>query len=283
MLSLRHASGLRHFARVVAPRRWESVFVQMLSGCFDGGGKQASGHRVISVAGLCSFSRPWDEFEQRWTARLMTDGLSAFHAADLAHSVREFAGWKGDERRRRALCRDLMAIIRQCGLRKFGSVVTIEDYVRSNQKYGFDPDGTAFAFCGMKCAEAFTEYAHSIGVRENLEYLFEKGGPEQTLRDWFTAFGFTDPNFRWKTVHFDRMGTKHHPFVGLQAADWIAYEYYLASDRRIYEQFSAEDRWAITEFQAMPGSVIVTTTPNSEELYSRNREIQKLLHSPQGT
>lgn len=42
-----------------------------------------------------------------------------------------------------------------------------------------------------------------------------------------TDEGYIEPDFTWKRPHTDRKGFTHDGFVGLQAAGWIAYEYYL--------------------------------------------------------
>lgn len=131
----------------------------------------------------------------------------------------------------------------------------------------------------MNCAEAFNAHALSIGVTTNVEYVFEKGDPEQTLRGWFTDYGFNDPVFRWKKVHVDRKGMAHDPFRGLQAADWLAYEYYLASDRCIYKDPSTVDRWALSQFEKIPGEVIFLESNIATDLHLRSEAVRKLLHS----
>jgi hypothetical protein len=51
------------------------------------------------------------------------------------------------------------------------------------------------------------------------------------------------------------MGIIRDPFLGLQAADWLAYELYLDADRLVYSE--PTERWALRQFQTLPGSVKV--------------------------
>jgi len=255
-------NGLEQYCRIVSPLRWDEVFVQMLTACFDAGGKESDHYNVLSVAGFASFAGMWSEFTERWNARLAKDSLPYFHAGDFAHSVKVFShGWKHDEQRRRALVTDLMDIIHECGLRKFGSVIRIDDYKDVTKKW--NPSGNldawplldAFAICSMTCIEDFYSYASGEGVTNNLRYVFEKGDPEETLRLICRGKKIPDPDFAWSREYVDSKGSKHDPFVGLQAAGWIAYEYYLGADRLLSGKPS--DRWAFRQFETIPGHVKV--------------------------
>ena len=53
----------------------------------------------------------------------------------------------------------------------------------------------------------------------------------------------------------DSKGSNHDPFVGLQAAGWVAYEYYLDAHRLLYA--GPSDRWAFHQFESIPGNIIV--------------------------
>jgi hypothetical protein len=225
----------------------------MLTACFDAGGKDSDKHNVISVAGFASFSGMWKEFETHWADRLKREGLASFHATDFAHSTGAFKnGWKGNETRRTALSSDLMSIIRECGLRKFGSVMKLDEFRhwRQDRKFAW---ADAFAFAAIDPVEAFQAYARAEGVTSNVRYVFEKGDPEDQLRRVFRDRGYLEPDFAWSKPHVDRKGVIYDPFLGLQAADWIAFEYYLDADRLLYGEPS--DRWALRQFETIPGFI----------------------------
>ena len=54
---------------------------------------------------------------------------------------------------------------------------------------------------------------------------------------------------------YGQQGFVHDPFIGLQAAGWVAYEYYLDSDRLFYSDPS--HRWALEQFEKLPGHIIL--------------------------
>lgn len=252
-------SGFEHFCRTVSPRRWHEVLVQMLTGCFDAGGKETDSHNVIVVAGFASFARVWEEFEERWLERLGKEGLKYFHAGELAQFQGEFReGWKNDEPRRRALCGDLLSIISDCGLRKFGASVALEDYELNKASFTNHPAAVrmnAFALAATVATDEFYTYAVREGVQRNVRCVFEKGDPEDALRGVFRGSGYVEPHFAWKTDYTDRKGIKHDPFLGLRAAGWIAYEYYLSAQRFLSAK-DATERWPLLQFEALPGQII---------------------------
>jgi hypothetical protein len=101
--------------------------------------------------------------------------------------------------------------------------------------------------------ESFQSYAMAEGVRDNIRCVFEKGDPEDILRKIFRAKGLVEPDFMWSKPHTDGKGFSYDPFLGLQAAGWIAYEYYLDVERLLYS--GASDRWALRQFEILPGQL----------------------------
>ena len=267
MLKLEVVTGSEQFCRIVSAQRWRGVLIQMLTACFDGGAKETLEYNVITVAGFASFAGMWTEFEQRWQARLTQDGLPYFHAGDFAHSAGVFTdGWKKQENKRRALLNDLFEIIQDCGLRKFGCILKLDDFTKAQERHDAVLD--AYAFAGTAAVEDFQAFAKSEGVNRNVRYVFEKGDPEDDLRAIFQYKGFSDPDFAWSKPHTDNKGFKHDPFIGLQAAGWIAYEYYLDAERLLYGKPTS--RWALEKFETLPGFITLkhggSVMPNIPDL-----------------
>jgi hypothetical protein len=239
-----------HFCRIVAPRRWQDVCVLMLTVCFDAGGKEH--HEVLVVAGFASVASVWTDFENQWQSRLEKDNLKYFHAGDFAQSNGQFkSGWKDNEPRRRKLSQDLMEIIQGCGLRKFGCVLEPKYFYQSMEPHKniiFAVRMKAFTLGAVVSADEFYNYAIGQGITRNLRCVFEKGDPEDALRAAFRGSGYTDPDFAWSKPHTDRKGVEHDPFLGLQAAGWIAYEYYL-------EAKHSRQRWAFNCFEDLIGHI----------------------------
>ncbi|MFL6351555.1 MAG: hypothetical protein ACJ74Z_06870 [Bryobacteraceae bacterium] len=267
--ALEDGSSIEHFARMVSPLHWKDVCMAMLTVCYDGAGKDTPEHKVLAVAGFASFAGMWTEFTQKWEARLKEDELPYFHAGKFAHSTGPFSeGWKDDESRRQALASDLMSIIRECGLRKFDSMIRLEDFRYSIDKHADElknwPLLEVFAVTAMRAVEAFQAYARREGITRNIRYVFDKGDPEDQLRTLFREYGFAEPDFTWSKPNTDRKGFSHDPFVGLQAAGWVTYEYYLDAARMLYS--TPTDRWAFQEFESIPGHIHLETPSPSRQM-----------------
>lgn len=229
----------------------------MLTGCFDGAGKEqdaSASTDVVVVAGFAGMAGAWSAFHEKWTARLLQDGLKTFHAVDFAQFRREFKkGWRDNEPRRRALTRDLMDIIIEHGLRKFGNITPLGAYRTIDTKLRKTLLLDAYVMGAPCVAGDLNFYAIENGMGRNVRYVFEKGDSEDALRKRFRNDGFSDPDFTWKAPCIDRKGIEHDGFVGLQAADWLAYEYYLDAGRFVAGE--PRDRWAFTEFQKLTGHI----------------------------
>jgi hypothetical protein len=238
----------------------------MLTCCFDGAGKEkdTSGNTdVVVVAGFGSMAGVWREFDEKWTARLTKDGLTAFHAVDFAQFRGEFRdGWRADESRRRTLTADLMEIIIEDGLMKFGTIVPVGAYRAIDTNLRADIRLDAYVTGAICAVGDLNFYALEHGMGRNVRYVFEKGDSEGALRERLRNDGFGDPDFTWKSPRVDRKGIRHDGFVGLQAADWIAYEYYLDAGR--FFAGEVEDRWAFTQFETLPGRIHAQTAETAK-------------------
>ena len=144
-----------------------------------------------------------------------------------------------------------MSIIQESGLRKFGTVLKLDDFKRSRDRRKLESD--AFAYCAIDVVKACTAFAHTEGIRDNVRYVFEKGDPEDHLTKWFRECGYNDPHFAWSRPHTDDKGVE--PVLGLQAADWLAYEYYLDADRLLYH--TSTDGWALKQFETVQGHIML--------------------------
>lgn len=285
MLTALHSSGtaIEHFARIIDSRRWQGVLIQMLTSCFDASGKTPStttkahpkstskGHskskpvpdsRAMAVVGFASQAGMWVEFDLQWANVLSRYNVPFFHAGDFAYSRWPFdSGWKGEERKRRDFQSELMEVIQNCGLRKFGSLLWVADQNKAKATMGLSTDSTAspYVLCSRAAVEDLIAYAVREGQRENIEYIFEKGDEEDRLRQHFRKHSFHEPSFRWSKP-VEKKGITQQPFMGLQAAGWIVWEYYLSFFRSFQEFFKhdIEGRWALRVFEnhrQVPGEI----------------------------
>jgi hypothetical protein len=103
--------------------------------------------------------------------------------------------------------------------------------------------------CARSAVDDFIAFAKGEGQRDNIEYIFEKGDEEDTLRKHFRKHDFQDPVFRWSKP-VTHKGITQQPFIGLQAAGWIVWEYYMSFSRYFGEFFKRDPkgRWALQTF-----------------------------------
>jgi hypothetical protein len=116
-----------------------------------------------------------------------------------------------------------------------------------------------FVLTARKSAEDSYNYARQEGI-VNAEVIFEKGDPENCLRFHFRESGIPEPLFAWNRPRTSRKGLRERHFIGLQAAGWIAWEYYLDACRTsgVVDQMPSQTgRFPFREFEKMPGDVIM--------------------------
>jgi hypothetical protein len=208
------------------------------------------------------FENVWQEFDELWLKRLKQEGLPYFHAGDFSHFSGAFkTGWKDDEPRRQKLFEDLMGIIQSCNLRKFGTIIPVKAHRTIDEALRKRLFLDAYVQGARTTVATFDNHARSLKVYPRVRYVFEKGDSEDLVRKRFSDDCLNEPTFTWKTEHLDRKGVLREEFVGLQAAGWIAYEYFLDLKRRndSYAR-TKEARWAHEQFdRRVPGQIEIQT------------------------
>jgi hypothetical protein len=230
----------------------------------------ASGHpddqEFVVVAGFVADAAAWADFDRLWTARLRKDGITCFHATDFAGSYREFKEWRDDEPRRVAFSGDLMDILQANVFRKFGCVIlnnTLDDQMSEEVKT--ENFLNAYSLAGRVCVTYLFKWLKQERWETVPELIFERGDKGQDrLRKGMERDGFPEPIFKPKKDALRKDGVKETGVVPLQAADWLAYESFLAMKKENL------DSWARREFESTLGEIGVFT-PNGIQ------EIQKLL------
>ncbi len=66
---------------------------------------------IFAVGGYAFDPGQSVSFAEAWSEVLASESLSEFHMVDFAHSVGEFAAWRGDEERRIGLLKRLASLI----------------------------------------------------------------------------------------------------------------------------------------------------------------------------
>jgi hypothetical protein len=208
----------------------------------------------MAVVGFASQSAVWKEFDAKWSAVLEDYHVDFFHAGDFAFQRGQFkVGWDAqlDQQKRLDFQSKLMAVIQECGLRKFGAVLWNADRhkARAAMNLSIDSTATPYVMCARSAVDDFIAFSLGEGQRNNIEYIFEKGDEEHALRQHFQKHDFQDPIFRWSKP-VTKKGITQDPFIGLQAAGWIVWEYYMSFSRWFGEMFKRDPkgRWALQTF-----------------------------------
>jgi hypothetical protein len=241
----------------------------MFTACFDAGGSQHD-QRFVVVAGFISSANTWIKFDYLWRERLAKDGLTYFHMEEFAHSRGVFKdGWKNNEPRRKALLSDLMNIIRMHAFRKFGCVIEHKQFTdvisrEERERYYLD----AFSFAGLYCAHQVNQWRLNNQISTAPELVFENGDlGKGHLMDRLKNDSFGTPIFRLKKDTETLQG-KRLAFTPLQAADFLAYEIFLANKR--WEEPGYKARWGMEEFHRMMGDLVRL---DEEELGNLNEDL----------
>jgi len=217
---------------------------------FDAGGHQED-QKYLVVAGFAAPVKSWIEFELSWRNRLSKDGLEYFHAVEFAHSRGQFArDWRADETRRRSLLSDLMNIIKRNVSRKFSTVIINEALNEMSDDTKTQFHINAYSLAARTCAARLREWMFRERWEQEPQLIFESGDigagllTKSLIRD-----GFPEPSFKAKRDQPNTDGSNLPAPTALQAADWLAYEVFLAT--------KANDvrRWAMEQFLTTPGNV----------------------------
>jgi hypothetical protein len=239
----------------------------MLTACFDGAGKiEDPKTPVIVVAGFSSIAGVWPEFDSQWSAVLAEFGVTHFHPRAFAYSIPPFERFKNDEPARRALVSRLLEVITSCGLRKFGAIIKKSDFTKGKAHLGFSADSTVdpYVLCSRSTVNDLHAFAKGEGADKTIITVFEKGDSEDLLKKHFDKHGLPEPEFAWSKEVYKK-GKLQRIFIGLQAAGWITWEYYVdfcrvsgLNDNRPTEK----GRAAFRAFEDMPGNIKIPFASN---------------------
>lgn len=227
----------------------------MFTACFDAGGSQHD-QEFLVVAGFISSADTWTTFDLLWRERLTKDGIRYFHMEEFAHFRGEFKnGWRNNEIKRRSLLSDLLDIIRSHAFRKFGCAIEhkqLTDVISKEQREKYLLD--AYSFAGLYCAHQVNQWRVNEKISALPDLVFEDGDlGKGHLMDRLKKDGFGTPIFRLKK-DAEISGRKSPAFTPLQAADFLAYEIFLANKR--WEDPNYKARWGMEQFHRMMGDLV---------------------------
>jgi hypothetical protein len=225
------------------------------------------------MAGFVALAGEWEIFKERWSDTLQKAGIKppfVFHMKDFAHSVIDFAEWKGKEVERKALFGRLIQIIRETNAGPIGAIVSLKDFrslTQQQQADFLDPYYLAFQTCTRGAALEALFLLPEEKVETVYAYQSEFGGRAEKL---------------WQGIketydYGQRLGkyTSSTPEENapLQAADVFAYELSKEFENRIRRPHDAM-RWGLRQILTM-----VKVPPPRIILYDRKELLRRVKES----
>jgi hypothetical protein len=117
--------------------------------------------------------------ETRWNTALRVAQITRFHMSEFINCKGEFTGWK--QKMRERLLNTLGQIVVDSVVRSFASIVVLDDWNNSNQKYELDEsDLQPYALAGWSCVERSLDWCKEHLYQSPL-YIFERGDKHQTI------------------------------------------------------------------------------------------------------
>jgi hypothetical protein len=182
---------------------------------FDGSGAPDDTN-ALTVAGFIAPTNQWLRFDRKWNKCLSDYGVSALHMKDYCHSQREFASWKGDEKKRRRFIGRLIRIIKSCVSHSFGCAVGMEDYRKVDAQFQLSERVKPYGLTGITCIYLVGQWAQMNSVPfKDILFVFEKGDKDaNNLRA-----------LAEQELKLDLLFWPKEKSIAFQAADLLAYEH----------------------------------------------------------
>jgi hypothetical protein len=223
---------------------------------FDASGNPDE-HASVVVAGCVASVDQWERMEPDWNRILEeegvaeTDGYRALHMRDLTASKRAFAGWTAKQKATLLTRLGTLMRVRVAFLVGNGMPISVHE---ASQFALLGCSGWAphpATYCATVCVEEVGGWC----VRNNVDgsvmtYIFEDGDRNRdelgVLMDDTANNERKAKDFRYAGWSF---GSKR--LVGLQAADWIAYETFLWGQREILPLYGEAKKSAYPRRRAL--------------------------------
>ena len=181
----------------------------MLTLAFDAGGDDGTDY--MTVAGFASSLADWDNFSEKWKARLDRDGIAFFCAVDANSFRGPFEHWRelAEKKRvelRKQLFSDLMEIIHSHTYQKISCTIVNKDYASTNNEARQEFAESAYSLAARTCEKHARHWMMNDPWWRSCRQLkvatvFElgDGGQDQgKLREGRKDYGQIPPNFRPK-------------------------------------------------------------------------------------
>jgi hypothetical protein len=201
---------------------------------FDtGGSESAADGTVLVTVGAVAEEKKWTRFDQRWSALLHSEGVTALHMSEFAHSTGQFAAWKGNEPRRSSFLAAMTREAKRTINKAFVTVLILPDYRDFDSRFKLTETlGGPYAVAQTgSLFRAFDWLYSAKHQQDQVGFFIEKGDAGQgAFRSFLQREKAIEPIFA------SRVNAAGEVITPFQVADFIAYEYRYAYARFLLER-----------------------------------------------
>lgn len=186
------------------------------------------------AAGFFASEPVWSKVEREWDRRNKLEGVSRFHAAHLNAGTWEFDGWT--KRRRINYSKELLKILRRQGRKLHGLSIGIfaDDYRRIISQEGQVKLGPPH-LVGFKTLIAYMASMMdqaNYPLEDKMAVIIDRGPYETESVELFYKLKDGQRGFKYRHRLATCTPGSAEEFIGLQPADFIAYETFRLMDGR---------------------------------------------------
>lgn len=223
-------STTAQLARMLFPSGAKLRVLLMLDAYFDDSGTDAES-RVAVLAGYLGPAEEWTVLEAEWNAVLRREDLTFYRTADCNHSQGQFDGWPSP--RRNALHREMVEIITRRQLVPIGIACKVLTPFASRVPWTWE-----FEACFVRVIEWVGEYMRKLPAGEQVSMLIErKEEAEATLVAIYNQLMTPENLGEFRPYFAGPPGFRpKEGYPQVQAADVLAYEMYVGSDRHFHPE-----------------------------------------------
>jgi len=179
--------------------------------------------RTYVVAGFLADEKTWERVERRWSNKNKRTKVRRFHASHLNAKTWEFEGWSDSEKIRYS--KGLLAILKD-QKRKLHAVscgLLADEYRSLINEEGRKKVGHPYLVCFKTCVTMIAKEMERFPPEDQFAVVFERNDQELEAVKLFYEIK-DDPQFAYRSRLATCVPASVEEIVGLQPADFIAYE-----------------------------------------------------------
>src|ERR1700688_4403803 len=217
------STTLEHIGRSVLGLRYsrENLFA-MLTCYFDEAG--GDDHHFMVVAGYVASVEQWERFESDWKIVLARYDVPYLHMKEFAHFKGPFTKWKSQPGTRARFLNSAADVINSTVRLGVSVYIHYKAFENVNREYDLTSlVSSPYALAGRSCiAEANVASRHGARGPIDMEYVFERGGPD--VGGLIKSVTIQTPTLPIPIFKPSRDTESERGLIQLQAADYLAYE-----------------------------------------------------------